>query len=98
MLTSLVLILCDSLYYGELTVYKLWTLEDLEWTDWKVTPWHFVMYNFVPGNLAEHGAHPHYLHALINLQLLFGPLGNCLCFILYLCYHKLMFFSRLFQV
>ena len=72
-ITSLIIILSDSLYYGELTLQKLYELS-MNWSDWKCTPMHFVMYNLVPGNLDKHGTHPWYLH-LGNLVILFGPLG-----------------------
>ena len=73
-IASLVLIFCDSLYYGELTLQKLVHMT-MDWSDWKCTPLNFIMYNLVPGNLDKHGTHPFYLHALVNLQLLYGPLG-----------------------
>ncbi len=73
--TFLLFLTLDSLYYGELTLMKLWHLT-MDWTDWKCTPFNFVMYNAVPDNLEKHGAHPRYLHALVNLPLLFGPLGE----------------------
>ena len=34
-LTCLLLILSDSLYYGDLTLYKLWHLK-MQYKDWKV--------------------------------------------------------------
>ena len=74
-MTSLFFVLFDSLYYGELTLQKLWDL-DMEWSDWKVAPLNFIMYNVVPGNLDKHGTHPRYLHAAVNIPLLFGPLGK----------------------
>eukprot|EP00095_Tigriopus_kingsejongensis_P005195 maker-scaffold321_size207582-snap-gene-1.32 protein:Tk05195 transcript:maker-scaffold321_size207582-snap-gene-1.32-mRNA-1 annotation:"gpi mannosyltransferase 4" len=74
LVTGLAFVLFDSLYYGELTLHKLWWLE-MEWSDWKCTPLQFILYNVVPGNLDQHGTHPHYLHALVNIPLLFGPLG-----------------------
>lgn len=74
--TSLLIVLTDSLYFGELTFRKLWDLT-MDWSDWKITPFNFIMYNVVPGNLDKHGTHPHWLHALINLPLLYGPLGIC---------------------
>ena len=46
----------------------------MDWSDWKCTPMHFVMYNLVPGNLDKHGTHPWYLH-LVNIIILYGPLG-----------------------
>ena len=72
--TALLFVLLDSLYYGHLTLHKLWHLT-MDWSDWKCTPLNFVMYNVVPGNLDKHGTHPIYLHALVNIPLLYGPLG-----------------------
>jgi hypothetical protein len=46
--SSLLLILSDSLYFGELTPTKLWELS-MAWSDWKVAPYNFIMYNAVPG-------------------------------------------------
>ena len=54
LLFSSVLILTDSLYYGELSLTKLWELT-MAWDDWKVAPFNFIMYNLVPGNVASHG-------------------------------------------
>ena len=51
---SSILILTDSLYFGELTLTKLWELT-MDWEDWKVAPFNFIMYNLVPGNVASHG-------------------------------------------
>ncbi|XP_071441005.1 GPI mannosyltransferase 4 isoform X1 [Hetaerina americana] len=39
------------------------------------TPFNFLIYNTNRGNLQEHGLHPRWLHVLVNLPLLFGPLG-----------------------
>ena len=75
LLTFLSFLLFDSLYYGHLTLHKLWHLT-MDWADWKCTPVNFVMYNVVPGNLDKHGTHPLYLHALVNLPILFGPMGE----------------------
>ena len=75
-LTCLLIILCDSLYFGQVTYRKIWDLS-MDWSDWKIAPFQFVMYNVVPGNLDQHGTHPRWLHALVNLPILFGPLGIC---------------------
>jgi len=93
--SCLVLILTDSLYYGDLTLHKLWHLKML-YTDWKVAPFNFVMYNIVPGNIVSHGEHPRYTHTLVNLPLLFGPLApvclltvaNWFCDVVYLPWIK----------
>ncbi|GAA5895674.1 glycosylphosphatidylinositol-alpha 1,2 mannosyltransferase [Sporobolomyces salmoneus] len=37
-----------------------------------VTPLNLLKYNLSSSNLAEHGLHPRYLHALVNLPMLFG--------------------------
>jgi len=68
------LILTDSLYYGQLTPIKLWNLT-MSWEDWKVAPFNFIMYNIVPGNVVSHGEHPWYTHILVNLPVLLGPLA-----------------------
>ena len=39
--------------------------------DLVVTPLNFLAYNTRASNLATHGVHPHYLHALVNAPLLF---------------------------
>ena len=75
LITVLIIILTDSLYFGELTLRKLWDLS-MNWNDWKVAPFQFVMYNVIPGNLDKHGTHPLWLHAIVNLQILYGPLGE----------------------
>ena len=36
-------------------------------------PLRMLLYNVNPTNLARHGLHPHWLHAVVNLPLLFGP-------------------------
>jgi phosphatidylinositol glycan class Z len=51
-------VILDSWYFGQ-TVF---------------TPLNFVRYNSDPANLAQHGIHPRWLHAAVNLPLLLGPL------------------------
>lgn len=92
-LTCLLLVLFDSFYYGEVTLRKLWDL-DLEWSDWKCAPLNFIMYNVVPGNLAQHGSHPFYLHTLVNIPLLFGPLGK----VFFICHHLNIVFEIPFNI
>ena len=38
-----------------------------------ISPYNFIAYNSNSENLSTHGIHPHYLHLLVNLPLLFGP-------------------------
>lgn len=39
-----------------------------------IAPLNNLLYNMDPNNLAIHGTHPRFLHALVNAPLLFGPL------------------------
>ena len=39
-----------------------------------LTPLNSLAYNADPKNLAEHGLHPRFLHGVVNMPLLFGPL------------------------
>jgi GPI mannosyltransferase 4 len=40
---------------------------------WVLAPWENMVYNMDPSNLAKHGTHPRWLHALVNAPMLFGP-------------------------
>jgi phosphatidylinositol glycan class Z len=42
---------------------------------WIVTPLNSILYNMNPEHLALHGIHPRWLHAVVNLPMLFGPLA-----------------------
>jgi phosphatidylinositol glycan class Z len=61
-------ILLDTAFYttGPLTWAKLLSNP-------VITPWNNFAYNADPANLAKHGLHPWYQHALGNLPLLLGP-------------------------
>lgn len=61
---ALACIIIDSLYFT-------WTHERLVFV---IAPLNALLYNTKTSNLADHGLHPHYLH-LINLVILFGPVG-----------------------
>jgi hypothetical protein len=39
-----------------------------------MTPLNNLLYNISPANLKLHGHHPHWLHVVVNMSLLFGPL------------------------
>jgi hypothetical protein len=55
-----------------------------------LTPWNALSYNSRVENLQEHGIHPRWTHALVNMFLLFGPMtlmaylsfGSSTCWIL----------------
>ena len=52
-----VLVVVDSIFYGRFVV----------------TPLQAFVYNSQTENVAQHGLHPRYLHVLVNLPLLLGP-------------------------
>jgi phosphatidylinositol glycan class Z len=72
------IILVDSLYFNSISVWELLAsdqpLQLLLSMKVHITPWNHMRYNMDHDNLADHGLHPHYLHALVNAPLLFGPL------------------------
>ena len=41
----------------------------------QITPWNAFQYNRQVSNLQHHGIHPHYLHLVVNMPLLYGPLA-----------------------
>ena len=57
-LVSGVLVILDSVYFGTP----------------QLTVMNSFLYNLDPANLAAHGIHPRYLHVLVNMHVLFGPL------------------------
>ena len=79
--SSIIIILCDSFYYGSISTddfdHLLENFYYIQNIAKKVTiaPWNFVKYNTNPDNLAEHGLHPYYQHFLVNTPLLFGILA-----------------------
>jgi phosphatidylinositol glycan class Z len=57
-ITFVLFVAIDTSYYGYMVV----------------TPWNALRYNSQVSNLKEHGLHPHWTHALVNMMLLFGPM------------------------
>ena len=54
---------------------------------WPVTPLNFILYNTNIDQVRKHGLHPRYLHILVNMFILFGPLYLLLLqFIMGKCY------------
>lgn len=78
-LTSMVLIIIDSLYYTEnafelmndLTNYRF---EEV-FKNLVITPLNFAIYNTKASNLANHGLHPPYFHMLVSVPMAFSLLG-----------------------
>lgn len=72
--TLCVFILIDSLYYEYLSPVEVQKMI-VGMDNFVVTPLNFIRYNIDPKNTAQHGAHPKWLHLLVNVPLLFNILG-----------------------
>ena len=72
--TALFFILVDSFYFGYLTMAEIGNL-DITMNNFVVTPLNFLKYNVNTKNLQDHGLHPHYVHFLVNVPLLYNVLG-----------------------
>ena len=76
---SVMLIFCDSVYFGYLDINSL-NVADLSdvmsvlSSNITVTPLNFLLYNTQSDNLAEHGIHPRFTHFAVNIPLLFSLL------------------------
>jgi len=106
-LASLAFATFDSLYFGSLEatvqgkplsasdLFSIPSLGDfslqgsLTWT-----PINNLRYNLDEKNLALHTLHPRYLHALVNLPLMFGPLGLAGLFSVFLVLLRRRWLSR----
>ncbi|CEP00258.1 Mannosyltransferase [Plasmodiophora brassicae] len=64
--TVIVHVVADSLFFGTLTLEHGWQSSTL-------TILNNLKYNSKTENLAHHGLHPRWTHAVVNLPLLFGP-------------------------
>jgi len=79
---SILLIICDSIYFGHLDINNLDVADLSDIMSFlshniTVTPLNFVLYNTQSGNLAEHGIHPRFTHFVVNIPLLFSVLSVC---------------------
>ncbi|PBC34187.1 GPI mannosyltransferase 4 [Apis cerana] len=72
--TTIFFILVDSFYFGYLTMAEIGNL-DINMNNFVVTPLNFLRYNSNIKNLQDHGLHPHYLHFIVNIPLLYNVLG-----------------------
>ena len=80
---SMVLVVCDSIYFGHLDINNLNIIDvsnivTILTQNLTLTPINFMLYNVQSKNLAEHGIHQCYTHFTVNLPLLFNVL--CLGF------------------
>ena len=76
-ITSFSIICLDSMYFSQGEQFKF-----------SITPLNMIKYNLDEANLQMHGEHPRYLHFLVNLPLLFGPLVLMFSFASYLLFRK----------
>lgn len=70
----LVLIGCDSMYYGHLSMADVQNAA-VGMENFVVTPLNFLRYNLNAANTAAHGMHAWWLHGVVNVPLLFNVLG-----------------------
>lgn len=72
--TSIFLLNADVTFYHGISIWEVVSTKSWQ-IIWKtVTPLNFFQYNTKSNNLAQHGIHPRYLHAVVNMPLMFGPL------------------------
>ena len=62
LVSTLIFVLLDSWYFGYLQHGNI-----------VLTPWNFIKYNTLQSH--SHGHHPFFIHFLVNIPLLFGPLA-----------------------
>ena len=80
--TTIFFVLCDSYYFDhDSFLDHLHMFQEKNFTglyNWisnlQLTPLNCLLYNANASNLAKHGLHPWYLHATINMPLMFTPL------------------------
>ncbi|XP_054160718.1 GPI mannosyltransferase 4-like [Oppia nitens] len=79
-ITCLALIIFDTQYYTNNNIFDLYEdvinlrFEELV-NSLVITPLNFIIYNTKTSNLANHGLHPQYFHALVSVPLTFSILG-----------------------
>ncbi|XP_060574172.1 GPI mannosyltransferase 4-like isoform X2 [Ruditapes philippinarum] len=75
-LLSFVFVIMDTAYFTGFDITSLLSVDGWQNMLKKCvkTPLNFVLYNSMSVNLAEHGYHPFYLHSMVNMPLLFGPM------------------------
>ena len=72
--------------FGGLTAGSIFTVADsfyfgyLQKGTFVLTPLNFLLYNLDTSSLQEHGLHPRFMHFLVNMPLLFGPLAFIVVF------------------
>ena len=70
------IVVLDTSYYGGPVTSSSSFLNFLGnlWNTAKLAPVNAFLYNSQASNLAIHGTHPRWLHSLVNMNILFGPL------------------------
>ena len=95
-ITFVTIVLADNYYYTpKFSIATVWSIISKKefyklCTNYlKITPLNFILYNLESRNLAQHGLHPQYLHALVNMPLLYGPL---VAMFLYIIFSQISFY------
>ncbi|XP_045199614.2 GPI mannosyltransferase 4-like [Mercenaria mercenaria] len=73
---SFIFVTLDTVYFSGMEISSLLTLNGWRKVpeNYVITPLNFILYNIMATNLATHGYHPFYVHLLVNMPLLFGPM------------------------
>ncbi|SGZ57948.1 CIC11C00000004595 [Sungouiella intermedia] len=71
LIVSALFIVADTAIFTQASVWTI--LKTFKWDQYKVAPLNNLIYNTHHANLAQHGIHPYYTHAVINLPQLLGP-------------------------
>jgi len=92
-LIAMGLIYVDNIYYGTMsTAISEEQQQPPQQEHWatllQITPLNAFLYNSKTDNLRDHGLHPRWTHALVNMHILYGPLTI-------LCYWVILFQRQL---
>ena len=68
-------------FYTQLGVLKEIKVASLWETGWVIPPINALRYNVRTENVKEHGLHPRWLHAVVNLPMMVG-VGNCIVIVI----------------
>jgi phosphatidylinositol glycan class Z len=76
LLVGLAIVFLDTMFY-----YCYYN-NPVDYSNLVITPWNALAYNAKVSNLKDHGLHPRWTHALVNMFLLYGPMTAVTYFII----------------
>lgn len=75
-------IMGEGIIFLDTAFYSYYHKHMIDYSNLVVTPWNALAYNSKVSNLKDHGLHPRWTHAVVNMFLLFGPLTAITYFVL----------------